>query len=275
MSDARKKPKNLSAHLSRMSVAALEKLLVQGRSLPEAQQDKAFLDAVEQAILEKELESPVGFLPDAETAWNTFQQTCFSDNAEHERYFDSRSFRKVRFSKLSRKITVVAATLVLLLALLIVAQADTQEAYCSKASWNGQSFVFEEGILSRAELEEGATILDHVNLQDLQELCLPDYWIDDIGMVNSNTHVTIDCCYKNSDGDSYWVVITEQAGSFQSMLYEKDENEVEYYTVGDKRYYLFTNLKTNVSAWSNGQITLHVYGRIPMEQIKIVLDKIG
>ena len=62
------------AYLSRLSTQKLLELLAAAPAPAETPEDKAYIDAIVEVVLEREERHPTGLLPDPEQAWEEFQQ---------------------------------------------------------------------------------------------------------------------------------------------------------------------------------------------------------
>mgnify|MGYP000111959883 CR=1 FL=1 len=62
------------AYLIRLSTQKLLELLAAAPAPAETPEDKAYIDAIVEVVLEREERHPTGLLPDPEQAWEEFQQ---------------------------------------------------------------------------------------------------------------------------------------------------------------------------------------------------------
>ena len=63
------------AYLSRLSTQKLLELLAAAPAPAETPEDKAYIDAIVEVVLEREERHPTGLLPDPEQAWRSFSST--------------------------------------------------------------------------------------------------------------------------------------------------------------------------------------------------------
>ena len=72
METSNKHDQNEYSYLRRLPIDKLLELLALAPSLSDRPEDEAYVDALEEAIIEKENENPTGFFPDVDQQWEQF-----------------------------------------------------------------------------------------------------------------------------------------------------------------------------------------------------------
>lgn len=135
----------------------LERLTV--APIPAVSPEKqAYVDALKEAIIEKENENPTGFFPDVDQQWEQFvahympdmrKAALESEPAEHavspqtnHQPFEVPQKRVVRFSRIWRTALVAAAAIACMFAVMVTAQAAGIDVFGAMARWTKDVFSF-------------------------------------------------------------------------------------------------------------------------------------
>lgn len=146
------------SYLRRLPIDKLLELLEIAPALSDAPEDEAYLDALEEAIIEKENENPTGFFPDVDQQWEQFvahympdmrKAALESEPAEHavspqtnHQPFEVPQKRVVRFSRIWRTALVAAAAIACMFAVMVTAQAAGIDVFGAMARWTKDVFSF-------------------------------------------------------------------------------------------------------------------------------------
>lgn len=146
------------SYLRRLPIDKLLELLEIAPALSDAPEDEAYLDALEEAIIEKENENPTGFFPDVDQQWEQFvahympdmrKAALESEPAEHavspqtnHQPFEVPQKRVVRFSRIWRTALVAAAAIACMFAVMVTAQAAGVDVFGAIARWTEDIFSF-------------------------------------------------------------------------------------------------------------------------------------
>ena len=157
MDELKKLDNNQYAYLCQLPISKLLELLDVAPVPASCPEDEAYVDALEEAIIEKEKENPTGFLPDIDRQWEQFVTHYLPDledaasdleRAEHavseqagqqplEAPLSPK--RVVRLSRTWRTVLVAAVVIALMLAVIATVQADIPKAM---ARWTESIFSF-------------------------------------------------------------------------------------------------------------------------------------
>lgn len=146
------------SYLRRLPIDKLLELLEIAPALSDAPEDEAYLDTLEEAIIEKENENPTGFFPDVDQQWEQFvthympdmrKAALESEPAEHavspqtnHQPFEVPQKRVVRFSRIWRTALVAAAAIACMFAVMVTAQAAGIDVFGAMARWTKDVFSF-------------------------------------------------------------------------------------------------------------------------------------
>ena len=155
METSNKHNQNEYSYLRRLPIDKLLELLALAPSLSDRPEDEAYVDALEEAIIEKENENPTGFFPDVDQQWEQFvahylpetdQAASEPEPAEYAispqttRHVPQK--RVIRLRQAGRTILVAAAAIVCALAIMVTAQAAGVDVFGVMARWTEDVFSF-------------------------------------------------------------------------------------------------------------------------------------
>lgn len=155
METSNKHNQNEYSYLRRLPSDKLRELLALAPSLSDRPEDEAYVDALEEAIIEREKENPTGFFPDVDQQWERFvahylpetdQAASESEPAEHadtpqtNRHVPRK--RVIRLRQAGRTILAAAAAVICALAIMVTAQAAGVDVFGAMARWTEDVFSF-------------------------------------------------------------------------------------------------------------------------------------
>lgn len=155
METSNKHNQNEYSYLRRLPSDKLRELLTLAPSLSDRPEDEAYVDALEEAIIERERENPTGFFPDVDQQWEQFvahylpetdQAASESEPAEHadtpqtNRHVPRK--RVIRLRQAGRTILAAAAAVICALAIMVTAQAAGVDVFGAMARWTEDVFSF-------------------------------------------------------------------------------------------------------------------------------------
>ena len=74
--------------------------------------------------------------------------------------------------------------------------------------------------------------------------------------------------YVNSDEDVLYYSAEIYIDYSAGMTYEKDDEEVEVFIVGNHEFFIMSNLDFNVIAWIEDNIVFDIMGQVGREELK-------
>lgn len=155
METSNKHNQNEYSYLRRLPSDKLRELLALAPSLSDRPEDEAYVDALEEAIIEREKENPTGFFPDVDQQWEQFvahylpetdQAASESEPAEHadtpqtNRHVPRK--RVIRLRQAGRTLLAAAAAVICALAIMVTAQAAGVDVFGAMARWTEDVFSF-------------------------------------------------------------------------------------------------------------------------------------
>lgn len=148
------------AYLSRFTVEELLDLLSVAPIPAASPEQEAYVDALKEAIIEKENENPTGFFPDPDQQWKQFvtdylpfaeeadlEPDCAEDTAPERPDRSSPEVppkRTRRFSQLWRTLLIAAAAVGCMFAAMVTVQAAGFDVFGAMAQWTQDMFSFKQ-----------------------------------------------------------------------------------------------------------------------------------
>lgn len=146
---------NQYAYLRQLPIGKLLELLDVAPVPASCPEDVAYMDALEEAIIEKENENPTGFFPDVDQQWEQFVAHYLPETDQAEPEFEPAERadtpqtnrhvprkRVIRLRQAGRMILVAAAAVICALAIMVTAQAAGVDVFGAMARWTEDVFSF-------------------------------------------------------------------------------------------------------------------------------------
>ena len=149
---------NKYAYLRHLSMEELLELLTIAPIPAVSPEKQAYVDALKEAIIEKENENPTGFFPDVDQQWEQFVTHYMPDlskaalESEPEKHavtaqtshqpIEAPQKRVVRFSRFWRTALVAVAAIACMFAAMLTAQAAGVDVFGTMARWTKDVFSF-------------------------------------------------------------------------------------------------------------------------------------
>lgn len=289
------------ANLNRLSTEQLEELLRTAPLLPGGQETSDYYDAIEEVILQRETEHPTGRIQDVDSAWAEFQEQYLSQTGESAQGYPeersemptlSVSTNKAYVKNIFRKVVPIAATIAVVFLSMFAAQAAGVDVFGSLARWTEERFHFSGGTGRPAEAAARPESEDETYLAIQAEVdklgieipvvptWFPDgYELEEIQLPNPDITEWKDvyCSFGNEEGQNLGLLITryEKGFDISSAVYEKDNRPVVEYLGGNKLFYIMSNNNERSAAWSDGTVSISIFGPLSEDTIKTMIDSIG
>lgn len=287
------------AYLSRFTVEELLDLLSVAPIPAASPEQEAYVDALKEAIIEKENENPTGFFPDPDQQWKQFvthylpfaeeaalEPGCAED-AVPER--PDRSSLEVppkrtrRFSRLWRTLLIAAAAVGCMFAAMVTAQAAGLDVFGAMAQWTQDVFSFKQALpntgVTDALNEENHTGREAQSFASLQEALdaygvtqvheptqLPDgFAINKCGVEYSDVPYSI-ILYADYVNNRERVTI--DIASYESKpaaLTQKTDEPPELKEWNGTTFYVIENSTNAMVAWHDDTYEYYVSGKLDRE----------
>lgn len=251
-------------------------------TMTEEEYDPDLIDACLDALEEK---APIPEQPDPEEALREFQERLRSlsihDGGAPVREEASRVTR--RKYPLKRVMVTVAATVALLFALMIGAQAAGLNIFGNLAQWTDELFFF---IPSNKETARNAEYQEMFR-EALEETGLPtelapgwypeEYTEEKLKVWNDYMGRRVELGFKDETGEALIVSVDEykEIVYLASIPFEKDSDSVEVYTSNERTFYIMSNVNVCTAMWADEDLTVTIRGRLSVDEIKKMIDSMG
>ncbi|WP_283618660.1 DUF4367 domain-containing protein [Flavonifractor plautii] len=289
------------AYLSRLSTQKLLELLAAAPAPAETPEDKAYIDAIVEVVLEREERHPTGLLPDPEQAWEEFQQYYNTPEGEDLSLYPAENpgtapsepapsqteYRPQRRPKrhFFRRVVIVAAVVV---CIALPSALGFENVFQLIGAWTDDIF-----LLNNVSSLEGNEIEADKKSVDIEEILgelnysenIFPTWIPEgfeLEKVITNEFVLsgkteLRIHYKNGQTReliTFTYNVYNSIASGTMTAFEKDANALEEYFVGDVTHYIFENLGKYIAVWNQNNIECAISGDVSLTELKEMLNSI-
>ena len=289
------------AYLSRLSTQKLLELLAAAPAPAETPEDKAYIDAIVEVVLEREERHPTGLLPDPEQAWEEFQQYYNTPEGEDLSLYPAENpgtapsepapsqteYRPQRRPKrhFFRRVVIVAAVVV---CIALPPALGFENVFQLIGAWTDDIF-----LLNNVSSLEGNEIEADKKSVDIEEILgelnysenIFPTWIPEgfeLEKVITNEFVLsgkteLRIHYKNGQTReliTFTYNVYNSIASGTMTAFEKDANALEEYFVGDVTHYIFENLGKYIAGWNQNNIECAISGDVSLTELKEMLNSI-
>lgn len=293
------------AYLSRLSTQKLLELLAAAPAPAETPEDKAYIDAIVEVVLEREERHPTGLLPDPEQAWEEFQQYYNTPEGEDLYLYPAENpgtapsepapsqteYRPQRRPKrhFFRRVVIVAAVVV---CIALPPALGFENVFQMFGVWTKDTFLLTNSNIQEVssntpnsgrdqQLSEVERVLNEL---EVKKKIIPTWIPEEYGL----DEITINESKELARSDIRIHYINQNDGSIITIAYsiyknitfdlstsfEKDEIEVEMYYCGGTEHYIFQNLGIQVAVWSQDNIECSISGDITGVDLKRMIESI-
>lgn len=182
-------------------------------------------------------------------------------------------------------VRLIAATLAVMFACMITAQAFGIDIFGAIARWTEETFHFESSSKSVPNVDESSSgeyssLLEAINAYGITEMVAPKrypsgFQISDIKVSPSNDSVKFQAAYEN--GDKFFTVTVWQFKSAEDAndgTFEKDTSVVSIYDYGDIRHYIMSNNEQLRAAWTNKNFMCSISGDLSEAELKEIIKSV-
>lgn len=285
------------AYLSRLSTQKLLELLAAAPAPAETPEDKAYIDAIVEVVLEREERHPTGLLPDPEQAWEEFQQYYNTPEGEDLSLYPAENpgtapsepapsqteYRPQRRPKrhFFRRVVIVAAVVV---CIALPPALGFENVFQMISSWSDDIFLMEDNVntfkneYTLPENDRYGKLQEALDEYEISANVVPNWMpegfiLDDIivNVLQEPERIEIRAYYLNGER-----MISLFYNQYRESLtsYEKNDSSVEIYTVGGVKHYLFENMESEVAVWSLADLECVISGDISKKEMKKIIESI-
>ena len=285
------------AYLSRLSTQKLLELLAAAPAPAETPEDKAYIDAIVEVVLEREERHPTGLLPDPEQAWEEFQQYYNTPEGEDLSLYPAENpgtapsepapsqteYRPQRRPKrhFFRRVVIVAAVVV---CIALPPALGFENVFQMISSWSDDIFLMEDNVntfkneYTLPENDRYGKLQEALDEYEISANVVPNWMpegfiLDDIivNVLQEPERIEIRAYYLNGER-----MISLFYNQYRESLtsYEKNDSSVEISTVGGVKHYLFGNMESEVAVWSLADLECAISGDISKKEMKKIIESI-
>lgn len=285
------------AYLSRLSTQKLLELLAAAPAPAETPEDKAYIDAIVEVVLEREERHPTGLLPDPEQAWEEFQQYYNTPEGEDLSLYPAENpgtapsepapsqteYRPQRRPKrhFFRRVVIVAAVVV---CIALPPALGFENVFQMISSWSDDIFLMEDNVntfkneYTLPENDRYGKLQEALDEYEISANVVPNWMpegfiLDDIivNVLQEPERIEIRAYYLNGER-----MISLFYNQYRESLTsnEKNDSSVEIYTVGGVKHYLFENMESEVAVWSLADLECAISGDISKKEMKKIIESI-
>ena len=289
------------AYLRRLSTQKLLELLAAAPAPAKTPEDKAYIDAIVEVVLEREERHPTGLLPDPEQAWEEFQQYYNTPEGEDLSLYPAENpgtapsepapsqteYRPQRRPKrhFFRRVIIVAAVVV---CIALPPALGFENVFQMFGAWTDEVFVLIDTYNILDSREETNAECNELNIQEILKEAgiagnivpawIPSGFILDsitVSELQSPDRVEVRTYYTWDDFLITIVYSKYIESNFDTVTtFEKDSDAVEKYNVEGIVHYLFKNIDKQVAVWNQGNVECVISGNISYSDLKKMIDSI-
>lgn len=284
------------AYLSRLSVEELLDLLSVAPIPAASPEQEAYVDALKEAIIEKENETPTGFFPDPDQQWKQFvtyylpyaEEAVFEPDPaesaapEHsgQPYPEVPPKRACRFSRAWRTLLVAAVAVGCMFAIMVTAQATGFDVFGAMARWTEDVFSFKQaspntGVTDTPNEEDPVAgekqsftslqeVLDTYEITQVHEPTqLPDGFVMNKCVVEYSDFPHSIAFYAEYVNDSDRIAINIMSYEGKPIaLAQKTDEQPETVEFSGATFYIIVNSSNTMVAWYDDTYEYYISGKI-------------
>ena len=290
MDELKRLNNNQYAYLHQLPIGKLLELLDVAPVPTSCPEDEAYMDALEEAIIEKENENPTGFFPDVDQQWEQFVTHYLPDQKdtalEPERTEHAVSAqtnqqshtvppkRVVRFKRVWRTALVAAIAIACMFAVMVTAQAAGVDVFGAMARWTQDVFSFgriapdsqvsddpgqetaDQG--SESSSTEFASLQEAFDAYGMTEVHEPSwlpegYAFDGVAVLAVDDPFSLTFSASYTDGESFIAIDIRSYDGTPATQVQKIGDPVESVVKDGITFYLVQNTKDWTIAWCTNQ----------------------
>lgn len=193
---------------------------------------------------------------------------------------------KIKLRPVLQKAGLMAATVCILLAGMMSAQASGIDVFGALAKWTDETFHFAASNANNSIYQENIGNAEWLNstltAYSLSTDLVPTWYPDGYTISGVETHQdgeNLQIFYSCEDGEggyfSVQILRYEDPAELSSYTIEKSEEDVETVRCADKEFYILTNEDTLTATWSDGHILESISGNFPKDDLLHIIKSIG
>lgn len=293
------------AYLRQLTIDKLLELLSVAPIPTSSPEDEAYVDALEEAIIEKEHENPIGFLPDVNQQWAEFQkyydvtekspfpniETAIDGTTSTDQNNFSPSISSkhpVRFRRIWRTALIAAGLAVCIFGCMVVAQAAGLDVFGAIVRWTESTFSLgpirsEEakdelpdvgGSLqtdTSAEEQEYSSLQEVLDANNISEVTAPTwipegYALDQVDVTHLDDPEWLFIYAEYTNGTSILPITITSYTDVPSAQIEKTDKPPEIFEIDGTTFYLIENTQNYTVAWCTDHYECYICGTLGQKE---------
>lgn len=278
--------REMYAYLDRLSTQRLEEMLLADLEDDSGRDTSEVIFHILEVLRNREDTAMPA--PDTDRAWEDFQRYYNTPEGRGQALYPCQADRqepekkpKPRHAPLWRTLRIAAATVALLFALMIGAQASGLNVFGALAQWTSETFHFGAG-QGEIQSENYQSFLDALVENGISKEYAPTWcpsgFVASEPIVSSDVKsISILISFSNTEGDTFYININRYffPTNLENISFEKDDISVEPYLSHSKTFYIFPNVDSVTATWTEGSLLETIWGNLSEDDIKTIIDSIG
>lgn len=275
------------AYLDQLSTQRLEELLLADLE-DESGRDTSQVVFHILEVLRKREDTPAE-IPDVDQAWERFQRYYNTPEGKDRSLYPSEMDQtegpaptsKRSHPSLWKTVRIAAATVALLLALMVGAQASGLNVFGALAQWTSETFHFGRGqseIQSENYQQFLTTLVENNIAKEFAPTWCPSGFIASEPVVErDDSSILIQISFENANKETFHISIDRYISKIEleDGAFEKDNISVEPYLSHGKTFYIFSNIDSITATWSGDTLLETIWGNLSDSDIKAIINSIG
>ncbi len=282
--------REIYAYLDRLSTRRLEEMLLADLEDDSGRDTSQVTFHILEVLRQRET-TPLPS-PDTDRAWEEFQQFYNTPEGRGQALYPCREDHAptplpapkcslLRLPVLWKTLRIVAATMALLLALMMGAQASGLNVFGTLAYWTDE-FLHWGSAQSEIQSENYQQFLALLVENNIEKALAPSwcpsgFTASEPIAKNSDSVVSVKISFSDLNEDVFHINIARYFSQteLENRLFEKDYAAAELYLSNGKIFYLFSNVDSVTAIWAEGTLSQTIWGTLSVDDMKSVIDSIG
>lgn len=292
------------AYLNRLSTEQLEELLRMDMEEGKPGNEDVIFHILE-VIEQREIERSTGRIPDVDKAWGEFQEyydipegddtslyPCGTEHGGNTNNTTERSLpHKPRLRRCLKQAIVAVIAVAAVLGGMVVAQASGIDVFGTIGRWTDDVFHFMPATYENSESTgayTGENAPEYEALREalaslgIDETLAPTWYPEgftltepEIETSRISTSVTLEATGPDGSFVSVDIIQYSSTQLLPKTSFEKDSDDIEYYSNSKQNFYILSNLNTTTAVWSDGLLVQQITGSLSDDDMKKMIDSIG
>lgn len=274
--------------LNALELEQLEQLLKNDYSGSMSEDDsEEFIDAVIEVMIKKEKEDPSGRAADVDRAWADFQEYYNVPERDGQLLYPdlaapvsapSQKTQARHPSRLLRRVSLVAAAILIVLITMVGAQANGIDVFGFLARWTEEVFVYNPESEYYPAIRDA--YVEHHFPEELAAKWYPKGFVaSEPKVTETEFSVNIYTLFENeAEGKSFSILIQRylSSESLLELAHQRDTDSQRQHTKGDKTFFIVSNEGYTTATWSDQKkYVMTISGDLSLKETEKIIDSMG